>query len=244
MNKPLEVSIRDQIKKLVDLQKIDYEIYNLRRELKEKPDFIAQLKDKFENSKAGLAKLEDNLKNLLVDRKAKELELQSKEAEIARANTQLSSLKTNKEYQAKLNEIEHLKADKSVIEEKILILFDEGDTINALLAKEKQAVSEEEKKFLIQKKEVDLLSQEIQDKLKVLEAKRNQISPEINPTYLSRYERILENKGGLALVPIKAHCCGGCFMNVPEQVVNEIKMHDRFIFCEMCARILYLEDDL
>jgi len=27
-------------------------------------------------------------------------------------------------------------------------------------------------------------------------------------------------------------------------VINEIKMHDRLILCEMCARILYLEDDL
>ncbi len=244
MNKTPEVLIRDQIKKLVDLQKIDYEIYNLRRELKEKPDFIAQLKEKFENNKDGLKKLEEKLKVLLLDRKSKELELQGKEAEITKANTQLSSLKTNKEYQAKLNEIEYLKADKSVIEEKILILFDEGDAINALLAKEKQVVGEEEKKFLTQKKEVDDVSKEIQDKLKVLEAKRNQITPEINPAYLSRYERILENKGGLALVPIKAHCCGGCFMNVPEQVIHEIKMHDRFISCEMCARILYLEDDL
>ena len=243
MNKP-DVLIRDQIKRLVDLQKIDFEIYNLKRELKEKPDFLVQLKEKFESTKDGLKKLEDKLKTLLVDRKARELELQSKEGDITKANTQLSSLKTNKEYQAKLSEIEHMKADKSVIEEKILILFDEGDSINALIAKEKQAVAEEEKKFLAQKKEVDDLVKEIEDKLKVLESKRGQISPEINPAYLNRYERILENKGGLALVPIKAHSCGGCFMNVPDQVINEIKMRDRFIFCEMCARILYLEDDL
>ena len=239
-----DVSIRTQIKKLVELQKIDFEIYNFKRELREKPDFIAQLKEKFESNKEGLKRLEDKLKALLVDRKAKELELQAKEGDIAKANTQLSSLKTNKEYQAKLLEIEYIKADKSVIEEKILILFDEGDQVNALIVQEKNKVAEEENKFLVQKSEVDGLIKEFQYKLKVMEAKRNQITPEINPAQLSRYERILENKDGLALVPIKNHCCGGCFMNIPEQVINEMKMHDRVISCEMCARLLYLEDDL
>lgn len=239
-----DVSIRTQIKKLVELQKIDFEIYNFKRELREKPDFIAQLKEKFESNKDGLKKLEEKLKALVLDRKSKELELQAKEVDIAKANTQLSSLKTNKEYQAKLLEIEHIKADKSVIEEKILILFDEIDRVNALIAQEKNKVAEEEKRFLAKKNEIDDLIKEIQDKLKGMEAKRNQIIPEINPAQLNRYERILENKDGLALVPIKNHCCGGCFMNVPEQVINEMKMHDRFISCEMCARLLYLEDDL
>ena len=238
-----DISIRTQIKKLVELQKIDFEIYSFKRELKEKPDFIAQLKEKFESNKEGLKKLEEKLKALLLDRKAKELELQGREGDIAKANIQLSSLKTNKEYQAKMLEIEHIKADKSVIEEKILILFDEGDQVNALIAQEKNKVAEEEKKFLAQKAEVDGLIKELQEKLKGMETKRNQITPEINPAQLSRYERILENKDGLALVPIKKHCCGGCFMNIPEQVINEMKMYDRFISCEMCARLLYLEDD-
>ena len=239
-----DVSIRTQIKKLVDLQKIDFEIYNFKGELKEKPDFIAQMKERFESGKEGLKKLEEKLKAFLLDRKAKELELQAKEGDIAKANTQLSSLKTNKEYQAKMLKIEHIKADKSVIEEKILMLFDDADQVNALIVQEKTKVAEEEKKFFAQKSEIDALIKELQDKLKVMEINRNQIVPEINPAQLSRYERILENKDGLALVPIKNHCCGGCFMNVPEQVINEMKMHDRFISCEMCARLLYLEDDL
>ena len=239
-----EVSIRDQLKKLVELQTIDYEIYSLRRDLKEKPEYISQLKERFENKKASLKKLEDKLKSIQLERRAKELELQSKEAEIAKANTQLSQLKTNKEYQARLSEIEHLKADQSIMEEKILVLFDEGDGVNAAIEKEKDFVTEEEKQFLAQKKEVDDLIKAIQDKLKILEARRSEITPEVNPASLSRYERILENKDGMALVAVKEHSCGGCYMNVPEQVINEIKMHERFINCEMCARILYLEDDL
>ena len=33
-------------------------------------------------------------------------------------------------------------------------------------------------------------------------------------------------------------------MNVTPQMINQIKMHERLVFCESCARILYIEDDL
>jgi len=237
-------SIRDQLKRLVELQTIDAEIFHHKKELREKPLYIEDLKKQFEDKKTSLKNLEDKLKTVQVDRKSKELELQSKEGDILKHNAQLSLLKTNKEYHAKLTEIESLKADKSIIEEKILLSYDESDQVSALIEKEKGFLAEEEKKYLSQKKEVDALIQDLQEKTKALEAKRNQIIPDIEKTNLSRYERVLENKEGLALVPVRNGSCGGCFMNVPAQVINEIKMHDRLVFCEMCARVLYLEDDL
>ena len=239
-----EVSIRDQVKKLVDLQAIDSEIYRFKTDLEEKPVYIEQLKKKYEEKKAGLQALEGRLKALQVERKSQELELQVKEGDITKANIQLLQLKTNKEYQAKLVEIENIKADKSIIEEKILLLYDEGDAVSASIAKEKTFLAEEEKKYLTQKKEVDDSIREITEKLKILEMKRSQITVDVDKTNLSRYEKILKNKNGLAIVPVTGSSCGGCFMNVPQQVINEIKMHDRLIVCEMCARILYLEDDL
>jgi len=100
------------------------------------------------------------------------------------------------------------------------------------------------KKYLAQKNEIDDSVKETEEKLKILDMKRSQMTVDVDKANLKRYERILENKKGLAIVPVKGNSCGGCFMNVPEQVINEIKMHDRLILCEMCARILYLEDDL
>lgn len=239
-----QVSIKEQVKKLVELQAIDSEIYRYKVDLEEKPAYVEELRKKYEAKKAGLKSLEDKFKVIQVDRKSKELELQSKEGDIAKANAALNVLKTNKEYQAKLTEIESLKADKSIIEEKILISYDEGDNVNASIAKEKEFLAEEEKKYLSQKKEVHDIVKDLEEKVKLLQLKRNQILPDVDKSNLTRYERILENKKGLAIVPIKNNSCGGCFMNTPEQVTNEIKMHDRLILCEMCARILYLEDDL
>jgi len=48
-----QISIKDQIKKLVDLQKIDAEIYNVNTGLTEKPALIEELKGKFVVTYAG-----------------------------------------------------------------------------------------------------------------------------------------------------------------------------------------------
>lgn len=239
-----QVSILEQIKFLVNLQAIDFEVYQIQKELKEKPLLIEQLRNNFESKKSGLKSLEDKLKSMLVDRKSKEVELQAKEEQIIKANGQLSQLKTNKEYQAKLSEIESIKADKSLIEEKILIAFDEADAVNKDIQQEKDSLAEQEKKYLAQSKEVEGKIREFEDRLKVLEGKRNQVLASVDKDFLVRYERILKNKDGLAIVPIKGNACGGCYMNVPPQVINELKMHDHLIYCEMCARILYLEEDV
>lgn len=239
-----DISVRDQIKKIVELQKIDGEIHNLKIELKEKPIILSQLKEGFELRKGALTELEGKLKTVQVARKEKELELKAREDEIAKANAQLSQIKTNKEYTAKISEIEHINADKSIIEEKILVSYDESDAVSAEIEKEKVKVDEEEKKYLDKKKQTEGDIKVIEDRIKVLDSQRKQATEGIDPSFLNRYERILNHKDGIAIVPVQGEgSCGGCFMNVTPQKLNVIRMNQELIECEMCSRILYLEDD-
>ncbi len=239
-----DIDILEQTRKLVDLQKLDGEIFRMKKDLKEKPKVLAQLKEEFESKKAHLKELEAQFKTMQVARNSLETDLKAKEDEIAKANSQLSAIKTNKEYTAKITEIEGLKADKSLIEEKILKSYDETDACKDETAKEQELLKQEEQKYQQQKKEIDDQVKVLEGRVKELEAKRGGITPQINKTTLSRYEKILENKDGQAIVPITGSSCGGCYMNVPPQVINEVKMHDKVIFCESCARILYLEEDM
>lgn len=238
-----DLSVKDQIKKIIELQKIDGEIYNLKIELKEKPAVLEQLKGEFELHKGALMALEEKSKTIQVERKEKELELKVQEDEVIKANAQLLQIKTNKEYTAKITEIEHVKADQSIVEEKILLSFEESDSVNAEIEKEKLKVAEEEKNYLAKKKETEGNIKVMEDRIKVLESQHQQAAPGIDREYLSCYERILEHKDGLALVSADGGACGGCYMNITPQQVNVIKMNEQLVFCERCSRILYLEDD-
>ena len=237
-------NLKDQIRKLVDLQVMDEEIFRFKRELREKPADLEALKLEFESKKAKFKVLEDKLKVIQVAQKELELDLKVKEEGIAKADGSLSLLKTNKEYQARLLEIENLKADKSIVEEKILLGYDEVDTARKALEAEKAIVLQYEKEFSAKKKQVDDDVAVISDQLKVKESQRERVAPEVRPDLLSRYERILKNKDGLGIVKVLDHSCGGCYMHLTEQVMNELKKYEQIISCDQCARILYLADDL
>ena len=239
-----EVSVKRQIKKLVELQKIDGEIYELKSELSGKPEIIAQFQSAFENSKNKLKSLEETAKSLVLKRKEQELNLKSKEDDISKYKTQLSQVKTNKEYTAKLAEIENVKADQSLIEEKILLSYEESDKITKEIEQERKRVAEQEKNFLTKKREIEDSMGQMEDRVKVLESQRKQIIQDVDKNYLSRYEKILSHKEGLAIAPVRGNTCGGCFMNITHQMINALKMHDQLVECEMCLRILYLEEDL
>ncbi len=237
-------NLKDQIRKLVDLQVMDEEIFRFKREMREKPAELEALKAEFESKKLTLKALEDKLKSIQVSQKELELDLKAKEEGIAKADGSLSLLKTNKEYQTRLHEIENMKADKSIVEEKILLGFDDVDAARKSLEAERVVVLQYEKEFNAKKKQVDDDLLVIADQLKIRESQRARVAPEVRPDCLSRYERVLKNKDGLGIVKVVDHTCGGCFMHLTEQVMNELKKYEQIIACDMCARILYLADDL
>jgi len=239
-----DVSVREQINRLVALQTIDKEIYRLEKEKNDQPQIIAQLKNSFEAKKANLKAIEDKLTALLLKRKEKELALAAKEEDTKKHQVQLYTLKTNKEYQAKLKEIEGIAADKSVLEEDILKILVELDTLKAETDQENEVLKKEEVVFISEKKKIEEHLKEVEIQLADMQAKRKLITPEVDKKILSSYERILKGREGMALAAVKDYSCQGCFINVTAQVVNEIKRHDRLVICENCARILYLEDEL
>ena len=237
-------NIVSQTKVLAALQKLDGQIYDLKREMRDKPAYIADLLQQFEAKKSNLKILEETYKTVQVKRNSLETDLKSKEAATAKANAQLSDIKTNKEYTAKLSEIESIKADQSILEEKILMSYDEADAAKVQIEKEKAMVAEEEKHFLAKKKEVDDSIKVIEERVNALTAQRQQILPEVDKQILARYEKIIANKDGRAVMAVHNGSCGGCFVTLPHQVINEIKMHEHIVFCEQCGVILYLEEDL
>jgi hypothetical protein len=186
---------------------------------------------------------EENVKSLEVKRKEKEMELGSKEEEVKKLQTQLYQIKTNKEYTAMLNEIESRKADNSVLEEDIIKLMDAIDSARSKVKEEKEKFEQESKNTDEKIKQVDQRVKEIDSALAEFRKKRDEITPSIDPDVLKDYNRILAGRGGLAIVRVVNDTCGGCYMHLPPQVINEIRMKDKVIYCESCQRILYITDE-
>jgi len=236
------IDLKSQIIGLVKLQELDSEIYALKNERESKPLEIKAIEESFEAKKQSLASLEKESLELQKQRKEKELELATNAEAVKKLQSQLYSLKTNKEFQTMLQQIADTKADGSLIEEKILISFEDSDKIKAKVDQENLKLKAEEKVFLEEKKKVELRIKEIDERLSQLQSQRKQVTPGIDPKMLAEYERILSSRDGLAIVTVVDNSCGGCHMLVPPQVINLIKMYEHIVTCEVCNRIFYIAE--
>ena len=236
------IDLKSQIIGLVKLQELDSEIYALKNERESKPLEIKAIEESFEAKKQSLASLEKESLELQKQRKEKELELATNAEAVKKLQSQLYSLKTNKEFQTMLQQIADTKADGSLIEEKILISFEDSDKIKAKVDQENLKLKAEEKVFLEEKKKVELRIKEIDERLSQLQTQRKQVTPGIDPKMLAEYERILSSRDGLAIVTVVDNSCGGCHMLVPPQVINLIKMYEHIVTCEVCNRIFYIAE--
>ena len=232
-----------QLGTLLQLQAVDSQIYSLNEEKKLKPQEIEALKSAFEAKKEHLANLEKTCLDLQKEKKDRELELGSREDTTKKLQTQLYQLKTNKEYNTMMQEIQGSKADASTIEDKILEYMEKIDKAKNDIEAEKKNLEREEQTFGTEKKKIEDRISEMDERLAELESERKQVTPGLDKKILSQYERILHNRDGLAIVGVKKNTCMGCNMFVPAQVINLIQMYERIITCEVCNRILTIPDE-
>lgn len=232
----------EQIKLLVELQKLDTQILKIEDELNYIPEKIRELEASLNEKSVGLKKHEDNIKALQLKRKEKEGELQTKEDTIKKYTSQMHQVKTNKEYSALQEEINRVRADNSLIEDEILKIFDLVDVENKAVAAEKELLKKEEAFIAEEKKKLNADAGRIKAEEEKLKARKSDLAAKVDQKVLAKYERILKNKDGLAVVPIIGESCQGCFGRMPAQVINEVRMKSAIICCENCTRMLYFEE--
>ena len=237
-----DINLADEIKKLIELQDIDSEIYKINTELEDMPHRLEAYDEIIKDKERIFKDSEEKFKKVELERKQKEMDLKTKEDQIKKQQGQLFQIKTNKEYAALEKEIGSAKADNSILEEDILKLFDKGDEVKKEIQENKKIYDAEKSKIEAEKKTMEDHKKEIEKELTRLEAQRSEFTKAINKNVLNKYERILNGREGLAMAHIEGDACGGCNMNLPPQVINEAKLKKELIFCGNCSRILYSKE--
>ena len=232
----------DQIETLKQLQAIDGEMFRLRKQEDEKPRELEQVTAQAVAAAARLKGAEARLKTLQLAQKEKEVELQTREGTVKKLQGQLFQVKTNREYTAMQHEIDTVKADNSLLEEALLKLFDEIDQATKARQQEQSHLASEEERLRAEGTRIERELTEIREKIAQLERHRQAVAPEVPPQTLTAYERVLELREGLALVPLVDNSCGGCYRRLPPQVINEVYLKAKLISCEHCSRILYFDE--
>jgi hypothetical protein len=236
------MGIQESIGVLKRAQEIDGEIHGVKRELAAIPGMIKDLQHAFEAEKSKMAQFETKLKEIQLRQKQKEGELSEKEQLIRKYDSQLSQVKTNKEYAALQQEIASLKADNSMLEDQILAILEEIDGAQREVREERERLSRVEKESKEKEKELNTRAETLKQELAGLTAKRQEIVNQVPPETRELYDKIIEKKEGLALVPVEGETCSACRIEIRPQLLNELHLKESLIVCENCSRILYLAE--
>jgi len=237
-------NLRENLLLLCQLQEKDNKIFELEQVVKNAPEIlekkkreIEQLHKDFEQKKAEYVRL-NSLK------KEKEALLSAKEANIAKHNSDLVTIKSNDLYKTCLLEIEKAKADKSVIEDEILQLMEDIDKEFLNVKKQEEESKKLEANIQQEIATINDTNKNSQEKILQLKKERDEFAKTINSNLLSQYERIRENRNGQGLALIDGDSCGCCSMTLRPQLINQATKCTELVYCDNCSRILFNKKEI
>ncbi len=229
------------LKKLIELQAVDVDIFVLRKEQNNIPGELRKKKAEYDEAVKNYRQKKEEKQTLTIELDKIKLDIATEEEHRKELQSKQAMVKKNNEYQALTKEIK-ASADK---EKSLNTSLEKKNTAleaNSAAFSEQQAEAEKIKSELLKeaekaKKEITEFEQKI-NKYKLL---RKEIEKDITPEILSLYSILLKTRAPTVVVKANNNVCEGCHINLTAQVIVDIKKADKLVTCENCARILYIE---
>jgi hypothetical protein len=132
---------------------------------------------------------------------------------------------------------------KSEIEDQILSLMERIEKAQQESKQVQSHLLDAERTFTQEQKKLQALADHSAVELARLEEKRKDVTRVLEKDLLERYNKLKAIRKDLALAPVRSGICFGCRLQLPPQLVAEVKRSDILQTCSYCHRILYCEDD-
>jgi uncharacterized protein len=228
-----------EISNLISLQTVDLEMRGLMQVQQELPESMRELESKLAEVKAIAAEKQQELEEIRKQHRQLESEMAMLDEGITRSRQRLMEIKDNIEYKAMLKEIAFKEDRKDQKETEIIEVLDKIETRNSDLVSLNQEVASRQEVLDKLRAEVQAEIAEHMEKLKVLEAQRQEIQKAIPKPLLKRYDFIREKRQGIAIAEVRQGVCQACHMGLPPQKFIELQMDKELMTCPHCQRIIY-----
>jgi predicted nucleic acid-binding Zn-ribbon protein len=233
--------LREQLGLLWELQKIDLDLTRIKEERDRFPKEIKKLDERQNIEKEKIQKEKERIESLEKERRQKERDLGAEQEKIKRTEARMFEVKTNKEYQALLSEIEGVKEATSRVEEEILQILEEIDEVKKDLLKREKEMATTLEKIEKEKKKIQEKTHQSEGLWKEQKERRDVLAKQLESSLLRLYNTLKEKRQGIGVVNVKDETCQGCFVNIPPQMFIEVQKTNALIRCPNCNRILYWE---
>lgn len=224
---------------LVALQALDSQADALRRRLADLPAAEQAIASALEEAHAALEAAKTRVQDNLHARRALEKDVAAVDTRLSRFEDHKAAVKTNHEYTALLHEIAIAKAEKDAIEERLLILMEEGDAQVAGQKAAERALRDETDRGKVARAGLEVERAKIDEELARLAHERSREAREVDAALMAKYTQLLKQRKGVAVARMAGEICEACHVRLRPHVTQQIRRNDAIVQCDSCQRILY-----
>jgi uncharacterized protein len=217
------VDVKDQLLALLDIQKIDARVNEVRASMKALPERLAPAKRDLAKLEAMLAEEKKQLEDAEKFRREQEDFVKGEEDALKKAKFKVQAAKNTKDFAAASREVDNKRRSINEREEEVLKIIDALDKTRA------QVTAHEA--------DVERLRTQVTEEEQHAEG-RPTLTAKIEPKLLARYEHIIRGRG-YGVAPVIAGVCQGCRMKIPPQLNNILARFTTIEQCPRCQRLLY-----
>ena len=229
---------------LIELQKLDLRIAEIKEQRRKIPERLQVVDLPLREARQLHQETSGSVETLIKERRSSEHDLEAHEAHTDKMKSRLSELKSNKEYQAHLFEIEVANKKKGDFEERILLCMEKVEQLQQVVKDAQEKLTVVEKVFTQEKKVSDEVENKLSTELADLEGQQQAHSAHVEKGLLSRYNAIKAVRKDQALAEVKNGTCSGCRLQLAPQLISEVKRSQDLQTCPYCRRMLYWEGQI
>lgn len=234
-----DFSVEEKLTSLVQLQKIDSKLDEIRILKGELPMEVSDLEDELQGLTSRQTRIEEEINGISEFIEQKKNAIKEAQELIKKYEKQSENVKNNREFEAINKEIEMQQLEVKLCEKHIKDANEEIAEKAQALDKARKAIANKEAVLNTKKGELEKIISSTEKEEKEYNQMAAEAKSHVDPRLLASYEKIRKNyRNGLAVVPVERDACGGCFYYIPPQKQSEIKQRKKVMVCENCGRIL------
>lgn len=233
--------MKQELEKLIDLQKTDTNIRRLKQIVATADTRRAEIEQEFDQHASSIREVQNRRDTLNTERADLEKQIAENKTYLERAERNLKHAQNQKEYETAMRETDALQKQIAAFETQVVEkmtaseevegeLESRADEINSHDAKRSEALAAFDKEVGAARKELEKET-----------VSREEVFKTLPPSLAAVYNRLAQrSRDGIAVAEVVNGSCSACFMSLRPQMSLEVKRGDRIITCESCTRILYI----
>lgn len=172
-----------------------------------------------------------------------DLEIRSVQAKRAKIEADMYSgrIGNPKELTAMHEDVSALGRHKGHLEDEVLGLLEQAEELDRQQREAQAELAAAEADLARTLDEYRRAVEATDQEIAALTARRQHVAAQVDEGLIRRYDRLREQKGGVAVAAVRSGVCDGCHVAVPHRLVSRLERDpDLIAACDRCGRLLVI----